>query len=93
MKVVMKEDGSIDIICHNQKVLTIDETSDVDTINLFLIPVDGSILTTDDWSEQIGMEKEKKPWTHELLADRKKEHKQFFLDNEPVYILPEKEWR
>lgn len=84
MKATKGKNGDIIITCHKQHVLTICETSDEDTINLFLIPINSDILETDS-SEY------SKDWTHELLSDRTKESKKNFADNEPCYQLIENE--
>lgn len=81
IKVVLYEDGDVDIICHEQHVLTICETSDVDCINLFLIPIEGDIMKT----EQI--DDSNFEWTHELLANRVDRSKKVFLANEPRYKI------
>ncbi len=73
--------GGIDIFCHGQLVLNIGETSDVDTINLFLTPFDGHIINTpkmDDFNPK---------WTHEVLTNRNEESKKLFIKNEPLYKI------
>jgi len=84
MEVRTNTDGSVDILSYGQHVLTIDEVSDEDTINLFLLTKENTnILETDNAP---GMTK---PWTHELLAVRNAASKPIFKKKQPRYKIGE----
>jgi len=55
---------SIDIYCDGQLVLSIDKTSDDETLNLFLTPQNSVIVESHFIKDA--------EWTHEILAKRRK---------------------
>ena len=75
--------GGFGVYCDGQLVLEIDETSDRETINLFLTPIDSSavIVETSPHNDV--------PWTHELLVERNDLSRKEFIANEPLYALTE----
>ena len=92
MFAIMNDKGSILIVCDEQVVLQIEETSDEDTINLFLIPAkNADIIKTEDFikrQEFSPKEVSKSSWTHEVLAMRNALSKRVFEITQPLYSLP-----
>ncbi|MCK5017584.1 MAG: hypothetical protein KAS32_10995 [Candidatus Peribacteraceae bacterium] len=57
-------DGELTIQVHGQHVLTVGQTSDDEVINLFLYPINGEIIVSDQHAKD-------QQYTHEVLIKRR----------------------
>jgi len=82
MHTSVSEYGGLDITCHGQFVLTIDEVSDEDCINLFLTPASSGEIIETDTDPEID-----KPWSHELIVIRNNRSRVLFKNNQPKFKI------